>query len=172
MLCILEQSDNKVKENMLTYFALLMQDVIELSVNTGHMLRYCRKWKEVDYHGWNQIYLKRLKLETLKEFFKVTKLLPTQWSKLNVASSFSKGQCKFDNGHVANGILYQDYCSLCMKETQRKYDHPLCKCLRVKIVKDPDSIPPSDRRWLLVTWSADFASVGPTLAIGRIISRF
>ena len=38
MLCILEQSDNKVKENMLTYFALLMQDVIELSVNTGHML--------------------------------------------------------------------------------------------------------------------------------------
>ena len=27
----------------------------------------------------------------------------------------------------------------------------------------PDSIPPSDRRWLLVAWSADFADVGPTL---------
>ena len=28
----------------------------------------------------------------------------------------------------------------------------------------PDSIPPSDRRWLLVARSADFADVGPTLA--------
>ena len=28
---------------------------------------------------------------------------------------------------------------------------------------NPDSIPPSDRRWLLVTRSADFADVGPTL---------
>ena len=28
---------------------------------------------------------------------------------------------------------------------------------------NPDSIPPSDRRWLLVAWSADFADVGPTL---------
>ena len=27
----------------------------------------------------------------------------------------------------------------------------------------PDSIPPSDRRWLLVAWSADFADVGPTV---------
>ena len=29
---------------------------------------------------------------------------------------------------------------------------------------DPDSIPPLDRHWLLVAWSADFADVGPTLA--------
>ena len=28
----------------------------------------------------------------------------------------------------------------------------------------PDGIPHSDRHWLLVAWSADFASVGPTLA--------
>ena len=28
----------------------------------------------------------------------------------------------------------------------------------------PDSIPPSDRRWLLVARSADFADVGPTVA--------
>ena len=31
----------------------------------------------------------------------------------------------------------------------------------------PDSIPPLDRRWLLVAWSADFADVGPTLAQRR-----
>ena len=36
----------------------------------------------------------------------------------------------------------------------------------------PDSIPSSNRRWLLVTWSADFANVDPKLAIGRIVSRF
>ena len=36
----------------------------------------------------------------------------------------------------------------------------------------PDSIPSSDRRWLLVGWSADFANFGPMLAIGCIVSRF
>ena len=30
--------------------------------------------------------------------------------------------------------------------------------------ENPDSMPPSDRRWLLVARSADFADVGPTLA--------
>ena len=40
------------------------------------------------------------------------------------------------------------------------------------LAKILDSIPPSDQHWLLVTWSVDFANVGPTLAIGRIISRF
>ena len=29
---------------------------------------------------------------------------------------------------------------------------------------NPDSIPPSDQRWLLVAWLADIADVGPTLA--------
>ena len=33
--CILEQSDSNSEENMLMYFALLMQDAIELSVNTA-----------------------------------------------------------------------------------------------------------------------------------------
>ena len=34
----------------------------------------------------------------------------------------------------------------------------------------PESIPLSDQRWLLVAWSADFANVGPTLAIGCMVS--
>ena len=33
----------------------------------------------------------------------------------------------------------------------------------------PDSIPPSDRRWLLVARSADFADVGPTLACQALL---
>ena len=33
--CILEQNDEKSKENMLMYFALLMQDAIELSASTA-----------------------------------------------------------------------------------------------------------------------------------------
>ena len=46
---------------------------------------------------------------------------------------FNKGQYKFDSGHIANGVLYQYYCSYCMKETQKKYDHPVSRCLSVKI---------------------------------------
>ena len=35
--------------------------------------------------------------------------------------------------------------------------------LRFFHINTPDSMPPSDRRWLLVARSADFADVGPTL---------
>ena len=38
-------------------------------------------------------------------------------------------------------------------------EHPVCY-----FSINPDSIPPSDRRWLLVARSADFADVGPTVA--------
>ena len=38
LLCILEPTDGKNRDNVLIYFALLMQDVIELSLsaNTAH----------------------------------------------------------------------------------------------------------------------------------------
>ena len=36
----------------------------------------------------------------------------------------------------------------------------------------PDSIPPSDRRWLLVARSADFADVGPTLGRRRLANHY
>ena len=35
---------------------------------------------------------------------------------------------------------------------------------RTPACRNPDSIPPSDRHWLLVARSADFANGGPTLA--------
>ena len=45
---------------------------------------------------------------------------------------FNKGQCRFDSERIANGVLYQHYCSYCMKETQKKYNHPVNRCLHVK----------------------------------------
>ena len=37
-----------------------------------------------------------------------------------------------ENEHVSNNVLYQHHCSYCIKEAQRKYDHPASKCMRMK----------------------------------------
>ena len=44
------------------------------------------------------------------------------------------------------------------------FDHITCFHDDTILCNNPDSIPPLDRSWLLVAWSADFANVGPTLA--------
>ena len=33
---------------------------------------------------------------------------------------------------MSGGVLYQHCCSYCLKETGKKFDHPLSKCLRNK----------------------------------------
>ena len=48
----------------------------------------------------------------------------------------------------------------------------ICLCVKISTLSRSAWILPSDRHWLLVAWSADFANVEPTLAIGRIISIF
>ena len=67
--------------------------------------------------------------------FQSQKVAPSSGLQTQCCFHFNKGQCKYDNEHIANGILYQHYCSFCMTETQKKYDHPLNKCLRVKTAK-------------------------------------
>ena len=50
MHCILEQSDIKIRENIMIYFTFLMQDAIELSTSTAHrahaaVLQEMESWK-------------------------------------------------------------------------------------------------------------------------------
>ena len=49
-----------------------------------------------------------------------------------------------------------------LKSWQHRILTPIGKIAVIKT--PPDSMPPSDRRWLLVARSADFADVGPTAA--------
>ena len=132
--CILEQNDEKSKENMLMYFALLMQDAIELSASTARrahaavlqeMERGKLTWLEPDL-------VEKVKVRNTQRIFQNHKVAPGPSFQTQCCLHFNKGQCKYDNEHMANGTLYQHYCSFCMKETQKKYDHPLTKCLRVK----------------------------------------
>ena len=132
--CILEQSDSKSKENMLMYLAFLMQDAIELSAHTARrahaavlqeMERGKLTWLEPEL-------VEKVKVRNTQRIFQSQKGAPSSGIQSQCCFHFNKGQCKYDNEHIASGILYQHYCSFCMKETQRKYDHPLSKCLRAK----------------------------------------
>ena len=51
---------------------------------------------------------------------------------MHVCMYYNKEQCKFYSEHMTKGILYQHFCSYCMKETNKKYEHPLSKCMRMK----------------------------------------
>ena len=51
---------------------------------------------------------------------------------IQTCAHFNKGFCRVENNHVANGALYQHYCSFCLKETGKKCEHSLIKCLRIK----------------------------------------
>ena len=64
-----------------------------------------------------------------------------QQSKPNTASSiqtqvcshYNKAYCRYESEHTVGNVLYQHYCSFCMRETHKKFDHPSVKCLRAKI---------------------------------------
>ena len=132
--CILEQNDAKSRENMLMYLAFLMQDAIELSAHTARrthaavpqeMERGKLTWLEPEL-------VEKVQIRNTQRIFQNHKTAPSSGIQTQCCFHFNKGQCKCDNEHIANGILYQHYCSFCMKETQRKYDHSLNKCLRAK----------------------------------------
>ena len=133
MYCILDQNDNKIRENMMLYFTLLMQDAIELSPNTARrahaaVLQEMERGKV----SWSQIDLvEKIKCRHTQRILQSHKPTSTGFQN-QVCVHYNKGQCKFENEHVSNNVLYQHYCSYCIKETQRKYDHPASKCMRMK----------------------------------------
>ena len=133
MYCILDQTDNKIRENMMLYFTLLMQDAIELSPNTARrahaaVLQEMERGKV----SWSQIDLvEKIKCRHTQRILQSHK--PTNSGlQSQICVHYNKGQCKFENEHVSNNVLYQHHCSYCLKETQRKYDHPASKCMRMK----------------------------------------
>ena len=44
---------------------------------------------------------------------------------IQACTPFNRGFCRVENDHVANGVLYPSCCSICLKETGKKFDYPL-----------------------------------------------
>ena len=134
MHCILEQSENKIRENMMVYFMFLKQDAIELSASTARnahaaVLQELERCK-VDWGNLEAI--EKIKNRHTQRIVQINKGASATGIQIQCCQHFNKGQCRFDSEHMSNGTMYQHYCLYCWKETQKKYDHPLCRCLRVK----------------------------------------
>ena len=132
--CILEQDSNTIRENMLYYLTLLMQDAVELSSSTARQA-HAAVLQEVEKGrvDWSRLDL----IEQIKNHYTQRMV---QQSKPNTASSiqtqvcshYNKGYCRYESEHTVGNVLYQHYCSFCMRETHKKIDHPSVKCLRAK----------------------------------------
>ena len=139
--CVLDESNDKIKENMLKYFVSAMQDSIELSFVTtkrahGLILQEMEKgsltWLQAD------------KIEKIRS--RNTQRMVPNGSNANVKGQnegaektmlcklYNKGSCKYQNQteHTDKGMTYQHFCSNCFASTGKKYEHPRHQCLRLK----------------------------------------
>ena len=118
LFCILDQKDNNIRENMLQYYTLLMQDAVELNIQTAKRA-HAAVLQEIERGraDWQHLEV----LEKIKNRY--TQRLVQNQKVSNSPSStqacvhFNKGFCRLDNDHVSAGVLYQHCCSYCLKET-------------------------------------------------------
>ena len=130
---VLEEKDNSIRDNMLQYYALLMQDAIELNIQTAKRA-HAAVLQEIERGraDWQQLeVLEKIKNRYTHRLVQNQKVSGTTGN-TQACVHFNKGFCRLDNDHVSGGILYQHCCSYCLKETGKKFDHPLMKCLRNK----------------------------------------
>ena len=132
LLCILEESSVENKNYMLSYFSMMMQDAIELSLGTAPkahavVLQEMEKGK----FTWNDFDLvEKCKNRHTQRMLQTVK--GTTTSNTQVCVFYNKGKCKNDSDHVSSGILYQHCCSYCYKETKKRYEHPANQCMRMR----------------------------------------
>ena len=136
LFCMLEEKDHIVRDNMLQYYTLLMQDAIELNIQTAKRA-HAAVLQEIERGraGWQQLdVLEKIKNRYTQRLVQNQKPSPSAGN-IQACVHFNKGFCRLDNDHVSGGVLYQHCCSYCLKETGKKFDHPLSKCLRNKATK-------------------------------------
>ena len=132
LLCILEESSVENKNHMLSYFSMLMQDAIELSLGTARkahvvVLQEMEKGK----FTWNEFDLvEKCKNRHTQHMLQTVK--STTSGNTQVCVFYNKGKCKNDSDHVSSGILYQHCCSYCFKETKKRFEHPVNQCMRLR----------------------------------------
>ena len=117
---ILEESGNKVRNQMLIHFSRLMQDAVELSLSTARrahaavlqeLERGLTSWEDTEN-------VEKCRVRYTQRLLQSVKSSPNQSSQTCVF--FNKRKCKHENDHVSAGIMYQHACSYCFKETKKK----------------------------------------------------
>ena len=109
-----------------------MQDAAELNFSTVKRA-HAAVFQEIERGkvNWDQLDL----VEKTKNRY-TQRLLQSQKSStsatVQTCNHLNKWFCRVDNDHVANRVLYQHCYNFCLKETGKKLDHPLIKCLRNK----------------------------------------
>ena len=127
--CILEQDSNVIRENMLYYLTLLMQDAVELSSSTARRA-HAAVLQEVDWSKMEQI--EKIRNRYTQRVVQQSKSNTGPSIQMQVCSHYNKGYCRYESEHMVGNVLYQHYCSFCMRETHKKIDHLSIKCLRAK----------------------------------------
>ena len=131
LLCILEEGDNTIKNQMLIHFSRLMQDAIELSLGTARRA-HAAVVQEIE-RGLVSLEdtenIEKCRVRYTQRLLQSVKSSPNQSSQTCVF--FNKGKCKHENDHVSAGIMYQHACSYCFKETKKRYDHLVSQCMRM-----------------------------------------
>ena len=133
--CILEESDNKIRNQMLIHFSRLMQDAVELSLGTvrrahaavlQEIERGLVSWEDTEN-------IEKCRSRYTQRLLQSVKSSPSQNSQSSqTCIFFNKGKCKHENDHVSAGVMYQHACSYCLKETKKRYDHPASQCMRMR----------------------------------------
>ena len=133
---MLEEKDHNVRDNILQYYTLLMQDAIELNIQTAKRA-HAAVLQEIGRgrDDWQQLDV----LEKIKNRY-TQRLVQNQKSNGSAGNTqtcvhFNNRFCRLYNDHVSGGVLYQHCCSYCLKETGKKFNHPLSKCLRNKAIR-------------------------------------
>ena len=134
LFCILEEENEKIRENMLQYLTYLMQDAIELSMNTARkahavVLQDMERGKV----SWEQLDLvEKIKGRNTQRLVQGYRGSAITQDRIQPCIHFNKGSCKFESDHVLNNTSYQHICSYCFRETGRKFEHSMQKCLRMQ----------------------------------------
>ena len=132
--CVLEQDSNTTRENMLYYLTLLLQDAVELSSGTARRA-HAAVLQEVEKGrvDWSRLDLiEKIKNRYTQRMVQQSKPSSVSGIQMQVCSHYNKGYCRYEGDHTVGSVLYQHYCSFCMRETHKKFDPPSVKCLRAK----------------------------------------
>ena len=142
LFCILDEQSTQVRENMLHYLTFLMQDAIELSMNTARKAHAAvLQDMERGKLDWSKPELvEKVKNRNTQRLANSVKTGALSQEKAQTCVHFNRNQCRFDTDHFSNGILYQHACSYCLKETGKKFDHSVAKCLRIKNSRDQNGV--------------------------------
>ena len=130
---MLEEKDHTVRDNMLQYYTLLMQDAVELNIQTAKRA-HAAVLQEIERGraDWQQLdFLEKIKNRYTQRLVQNQKVSGSAGN-IQACVHLNKGFCRLDNDHMSGGVLYQHCCSYCLKETGKKFDHPLSKCLHNK----------------------------------------